>query len=138
MSTHTTDIRVYYEDTDAGGVVYHANYIGFGERARAEFLRNIGHQSSDLAKDFDVTFVVKHIEVEYHKPAFLDNLLNVHTSITTMKNSSFSMHHQIKKQGEVTTDLNVVLVCVDVNTLKPVRIPEVLRTEFNNLIETKE
>lgn len=93
---HTTDIRIYYEDTDAGGVVYHANYIAYGERARAEFLRHIGHQSSNLAKDCGVTFVVKHIDIEYHKPAFLDDLLTVHTSITSIKNSSFTMHHQIK------------------------------------------
>ncbi|MCB1720916.1 MAG: tol-pal system-associated acyl-CoA thioesterase [Alphaproteobacteria bacterium] len=131
---HTTDIRIYYEDTDAGGVVYHANYIAYGERVRAEFLRHIGHQSSTLAKDCGVTFVVKHIDIEYHKPAFLDDLLTVHTTITSMKNSSFTMHHQIKKNGEIITDLHVVLVCVDANTLKPVRIPEILRAEFEKLI----
>ncbi len=134
MTQHTLDIRVYYEDTDAGGVVYHANYIAYGERARAEFLRHIGHQSSDLAKDLGVTFVVKHIEVEYHQPAFLDDLLCVHTTITSLKNSSFTMHHAVKKDGAVITDLNVVLVCVDANTLKPVRIPDVLRNEFDKLI----
>lgn len=131
---HTTDIRIYYEDTDAGGVVYHANYIAYGERARAEFLRHIGHQSSDLAKDCGVTFVVKHIEIEYHKPAFLDDLLTVYTTVTSMKNSSFTMHHQIKKTGEIITDLHVVLVCVDASALKPVRIPEILRSEFEKLI----
>lgn len=131
---HEMDVRVYYEDTDAGGVVYHANYIAYGERARAEFLRHIGHQSSDLAKDCGVSFVVKHIEVEYHQPAFLDDLLNVHTTITSMKNSSFIMHHQVKKGGAIITDMHVVLVCVDANALKPVRIPDVLRTEFEKLI----
>jgi len=131
---YTTDIRVYYEDTDAGGVVYHANYIAYGERARAEFLRQIGHQSSELAKDDGVTFVVKHIDIEYHKPAFLDDLLTIHTTISSMKNSSFTMHHIIKKAQETITDLHVVLVCVDASALKPVRIPETLRKEFANLI----
>ncbi|MEZ5813431.1 MAG: tol-pal system-associated acyl-CoA thioesterase [Alphaproteobacteria bacterium] len=134
MTRHRTDIRIYYEDTDAGGVVYHANYIAYGERARAEFLRHIGHQSSDLAKDFGTTFVVKHIEIEYLKPAFLDDLLTVHTSITSLKNSSFTMHHEIQKAGQIIADLHVVLVCVDATAIKPIRIPEVLRIEFEKLI----
>jgi acyl-CoA thioester hydrolase len=134
MTRHTIDIRVYYEDTDAGGVVYHANYIAYGERARAEFLRHIGHQSSDLAREFSATFVVKHIEIEYLKPAFLDDLLTVHTSITSLKNSSFTMHHEIQKAGQIIVDLHVVLVCVDATTIKPMRIPDALRGAFEKLI----
>ena len=134
MTSHTIDIRIYYEDTDAGGVVYHANYLKFGERARSEFLRHIGHQCSTLAKDLSTLFVIKHIEVEYIRPAFLDEALQVITTITEMKNSSFKMRHKITKHQEVVCDLYVTLVCVDTNTLKPLRIPEILRAEFTKLI----
>jgi acyl-CoA thioester hydrolase len=135
MSSHKINVQIYYEDTDAGTVVYHANYLKYGERARSEFLRNIGHQCSTLAKDLGVIFVVKHIDVEYVRPAFLDDLLTVETTITEMKNSSFRMRHIITKNDELICDLYVALVCVDANTIKPVRIPELLRTEFQNLIQ---
>lgn len=134
MTTHIIPIRIYYEDTDAGGVVYHANYLKFGERARSEFLRNIGHQCSTLEKEIGVIFVVKHIDIEYVRPAFLDDALTLETSITEMKNSSFRMRHVIKRDGELICDLYVALVCVDTNTIKPVRVPDILRTEFEKLI----
>jgi acyl-CoA thioester hydrolase len=135
MSAHTMPVRIYYEDTDAGGVVYHANYLKFGERARSEFLRHIHHQCSTLAKDLDVLFVVKHIDVEYIRPAFLDDLLEVKTTITELKNSSFRMRHVITKAGEFVCDLYVTLVCVEADTIKPVRVPEILRRAFENLID---
>lgn len=134
MSEHTTDVRIYYADTDSGGIVYHANYIEYGERARAEFLRDIGHQCSDLEKEFGVAFVVKHIEIEYFKPSFLDDLLQVRTSITTMKNSSFIMRHKITRDDEIIADMNVALVCVDTNTIKPVRLPDILRQAFEKIL----
>jgi acyl-CoA thioester hydrolase len=134
MTSHKMDVRIYYEDTDAGGVVYHANYLKFGERARSEFLRHIGHQCSTLAKDINTLFVVKHIEVEYIRPSVLDDALHVITTITEMKNSSFKMRHAIKRGEELICDLYVALVSVDTNTLKPIRIPEILRIEFEKLI----
>lgn len=134
MTSHKMDVRIYYEDTDVGGVVYHANYLKFGERARSEFLRHIGHQCSTLEKDLATIFVVKHIEIEYVRPAFLDDALHVLTTITEMKNSSFKIRHVIKRGEELLSDLYVALVCVDTNTLKPVRIPEILRVEFEKLI----
>ena len=134
MTSHTMDVRIYYEDTDAGGVVYHANYLKFGERARSEFLRHIGHQCSTLAKDLGALFVVKHIDVEFVRPGHLDDALHVITSITEMKNSSFKMRHVIKRGEELICDLYVALVCVDTNTLKPIRIHQILRTEFEKLI----
>ena len=93
MTSHKIDARIYYEDTDAGGVVYHAYYLKFGELARSEFLRHINHQCSTLTKDLGIIFVVKHIEIEYIRPAFLDDVLCVETSIVELKNSSFKMRH---------------------------------------------
>lgn len=134
MSAHIIPVRIYYEDTDAGGVVYHANYLKYTERARSEFLRNIGLECGKLEKDFGFIFVVKHIEVEYLRPAFLDDALSVVTTITEMRNSSFKMHHAIRRGEELLCDMLVTLVCVDTNTIKPVRIHDVLRVEFEKLI----
>ncbi|MCC6597471.1 MAG: tol-pal system-associated acyl-CoA thioesterase [Alphaproteobacteria bacterium] len=134
MTHHSIDIRIYYEDTDAGGVVYHANYLNFGERGRTEFLRHIGHENSHLAREFGTIFVVKHIEIEYVRPAFLDDLLILSTRIEDMKNSSFKMRQTLTKDGGIISDMQVALVCVDANTLKPVRIPDVLRHAFQKFI----
>lgn len=133
---HKLDIRVYYESTDAGGVVYHANYLNFAERGRTEFLRHIGHENSGLTKEFGTIFVVRHIEIDYLKPAVLDDLLSVHTSVATIKNSSFVMNQKVYKQNtpdnkpELLSDMKVTLVCVDANTIKPIRLPAVVRDEF--------
>jgi acyl-CoA thioester hydrolase len=135
MTSHKIDIRIYYEDTDAGGVVYHANYLKFGERARSEFLRHIGHECGNLEKEFGFIFVVKHIEVEYIRPAFLDDALTIVTTLTEMKNSSFRMLHEVKRGEEILCQLYVTLVCVDTNTIKPIRIPDEIRTGFEKLLK---
>jgi acyl-CoA thioester hydrolase len=138
MTKHTMDIRIYYEDTDAGGVVYHANYLNFAERGRTEFLRELGHQNSELERDFGVLFVVKHIDIEYAKPAFLDDQLRMESVITEMKNSSFIMQQTLyceSRDNELISDMRVALVTVDTNTIKPVRLPEIIRTEFSKFLE---
>ncbi len=127
---HNKNIRVYYEDTDAGGIVYHANYLNFAERARTEFLRDTGFQNADLHKDEGVIFVVRHIEIDYLKTAHLDDALQVKTTIAELKNSSFIMHQSTMKDGEMIADMRVVLVCVDVDTYKPVRLPKKVKEAF--------
>ena len=106
MAHHDMKIRIYYEDTDAGGVVYHGSYLNFAERGRTEFLRDIGHQNSDLRKEFGVIFVVKHMDIEYVSPGFLDDILRLETSIEEMKNSSFVMRQTLYCENR-----NDVLVC---------------------------
>jgi len=133
---HTIDIRIYYEDTDAGGVVYHANHLKFAERGRTECLRDLGHQNSDLENEFGILFVVKHIDIEYHKPAFLDDALTLTTTIESMKNTSFIMHQAVYRGDELIVDMHVALVCVDTNTIKPVRLPDTVRKEFETCQET--
>ena len=135
MTAHEIDIRIYYEDTDAGGVVYHANYLNFGERARCELLRSIGHECSTLEETLGMIFVVKHADIEYMRPAVLDDALKVVTTIEKMKNTSFLARHCVQKQGETICEMHVTLVCVDTNTIKPVPIPDVLRTALQPLIE---
>lgn len=128
--SHTIPIRIYYEDTDAGGVVYHANYLKFGERGRTEFLRYVGYTNSDIQKDYGVIFVVRHIECDYQKPAFLDDALTLKTSITSVKRSSFVMTHCVFKADYPICDMTVSLVCVDSKTLKPVRLPDDIKEAF--------
>lgn len=137
MTHHSINIRIYYEDTDAGGVVYHASYLKFGERGRTEFLRHLGHQNTTLGEDYNILFVVKHIEIEYLKPAFLDDILREDTAIETMKNTSFTMRQVFYRGEDKVCEMHVALVCVDSNTIKPVRLPDVIQKEFKAFIEVE-
>jgi len=132
MKTHTIPIRIYYEDTDAGGVVYHARYINFAERARAEMLRDMGFQSSTLARDLGMHFVVANLEITYKKPAFLDDLLTLNTKTIETKNSSFVLNQAFFRGDEMIANINVTLVCVTTDGIKPVRIPDDLKKALNH------
>ncbi len=133
---HSIDIRVYYEDTDAGGIVYHAQYLNFAERGRTEFLRETGFQCSDVHNDLGLLFVVRKIEIDYLKTAGLDDLLQLETTISELKNTSFVMHQRAVRGGEVIADMHVVVVCVDNENYKPVRLPENIKEAFQNYLET--
>ena len=129
MRIHKHEYRVYYEDTDAGGIMYHGRYINWCERARAEYLRDIGLQSSTIFEDTGVLFVVRHLEANYLKPAKLDQLLRVETSLKEMKNSSFILNQSIFCQDSVLFSMTVTIVCIDGNA-RPVRIPDMVRTKI--------
>ena len=129
MTIHTCEYRVYYEDTDAGGIMYHAQYISWCERARAEYLRDIGLQSSTIYDDTGVLFVVRHLNADYFKPARLDQLLRVESTLKEMKNSSFILNQSIFCQDSMLFSMTVTLVCVDGNA-RPVRIPETVREKL--------
>lgn len=133
--SHTIPIRIYYEDTDAGGITYHASFIRFGERGRTEFLRHIGYNNSDLTRELGTVFVVRHIEIDYLKPAYLDDLLTLETSILEMRNTSFIMDHKFYKQDEKICEIKVTLVCVQTNGIKPVRLPEDVRQSFERHLQ---
>lgn len=133
---HSIDIRVYYEDTDAGGIVYHAQYLNFAERGRTEFLRNIGFQCSDVHNDLGLIFVVRKIEIDYLKTAHLDDLLQLETTIFEIKNSSFIMHQRAVRDGEVIADMKVIIVSVDTKEYKPVRLPKNIKEAFQSYLET--
>lgn len=138
---HKLPIRVYYEDTDAGGVVYHANHLKFGERGRTEFLRSAGFENSKLHEQLGVIFVVRHIEIDYLKTARLDDRLSMETSISELRNTSFTMHQalfHIDTYGnllEQVSDMKVALVCVDTQSYKPLRIPEKVKEAFQSYTE---
>lgn len=138
MKTHSISFRVYYEDTDAGGIVYHSNYLKFAERGRCELLRELGHECSHLEGQFQMMYVLKHADIEYIKPAMLDDLLEVQTMVASMRNTSFQMRQIVHKNGEEICSMLITLVCVDAKTIKPVRLPEILREKFEPYMITEE
>jgi len=123
---HSLPIRVYYEDTDAGGVVYYANYLKFCERGRTELLRSLGYENKSLMDGEGMLFVVHRIEADYLEPARLDDSLSVLTTLTEIKNTSFTMKQTVERDGKMVFDMNVRLVCVNKNA-RPVRVPEDLK-----------
>lgn len=126
-------IRVYYEDTDAGGIVYYANYLKFCERARTEWLRTLTISQQALLNE-NVGFVVKHIEMDNLFPAKLDDLLQVTTTITQLKRASITFEQVIKNQNEkVIANVIAQVVCVTIDTLKPCAFPTIISGAFKRV-----
>ena len=133
-SNHSLPIRVYYEDTDAGGIVYYANYLKFFERARTEWLRELGFSQSNLLEQ-SVGFVVKRVEMENVAPAKFDQLLEVKTEIDEVKRVSLLFRQKIIDEKEKTlVNALVRVACVDLNKMKPIAIPQTVREELSGVI----
>lgn len=122
--------RVYYEDTDAGGIVYHANYLAFFERARTDFLRNLNIHQSDLVKNEKVIFVVRRCEIDYLSPARLDDLIEVSAEVTKTSATSLIMHQEMTKDEKLLAAMDVVVVCIDSENFRPKKIPENIKNLF--------
>lgn len=125
-------VRVYYEDTDAGGVVYHANYLRFMERARTEWLRTLGFEQDKLAQELNVVFVVAGLEIAYRKPARFNDALWVSAKIDTIGRVSLIFKQEIWREGsnnsrELLTTASVKVVCVNTGTFRSMTIPTVIR-----------
>ena len=120
-------VRVYFQDTDAGGVVYHASYVNFMERARTEWLRTHGYSNAGLMKEFGVVFVVRSLKLDYFKPALLDDLLEVTAQIKEIGRSRLNLLQSVRRGDELLTEAEVHLVCVSLQGFKPVSVPEALR-----------
>lgn len=131
---HNCEFRVYYEDTDAGGIMYHASYIRFCERGRTEFMRGLGTSCSALEEDRGLQFVIRHLEADYFKPARLDDLLRVESSIKALKNTSFVMKQSVFCQNSVLFSMTVTVVCID-GTGSPARLPADIRERFEHYVE---
>ena len=117
-------LRIYYEDTDCGGVVYYANYLRYFERARTEFFRARGFELSDFSGQ-GILFVVGHVDITYHHPARYNDLLEIKTEISDVGRASFSLSHQINTEPSNQTIVTgkVKMVCIDENE-KPRRLPD--------------
>ena len=124
--THTINFRVYYEDTDSGGVVYYANYLKFAERARTEMLREKGVRQSTLAADSGILFVVRKVGHELLAPARLDDMLLVTTHIKNISGASIHMLQEIECEGKKIAEVDVLVVCIN-QKFKTTRIPDDIR-----------
>lgn len=128
----TLQVRVYYEDTDAGGVVYHSNYLNFMERARTEWLRHIGFEQHTLIEKDEILFAVQKISIDYHKPALFNELLNIKTRIIQSRRASLVFEQIIFNQSEETIcKAEIKIACLNSNTMKPESIPETILLELN-------
>jgi len=108
-------VRVYFEDTDAGGIIYHSQYLNFAERARTEFLRQRNLEQSNLKKSFGMSFVVKKLTIDYLRFACLDDLLTVVTKVSEISKAKVVFSQNIYKNNLVITNINVTVVCLNKN-----------------------
>jgi acyl-CoA thioester hydrolase len=126
-------VRVYYEDTDAGGIVYYANYLKFFERARTEWLRALGINQTKFLEQ-NIGFVVRKVEMDNVASAKLDDLLEVKSTITTLKRASLVFHQQITNQAQqVICTATVRVACVNFQSVKPVAMPESILGAFKRV-----
>ena len=134
---HVWPVRVYFEDTDAGGVVYHGNYLKFAERARTELMRAAGYDHSGLAKEHGVLIVVRHCAIEFIAPARLDDALEVRSQITTLGGASLTMRQEVFRPMTGNGD-DTMLVAIDLrlacirNDFRPARLPAALRKALSH------
>ncbi|MQM30864.1 MAG: tol-pal system-associated acyl-CoA thioesterase [Candidatus Accumulibacter phosphatis] len=139
-STFSIPVRIYYEDTDAGGVVYYANYLKYLERCRSEWLRAIGHQQAELLRDPGIAFVVRSIQVDFLKPARLDDQLLVDLEVEKISRAQIFFRQTIRRAEESLAggpgellSATVHLVCVNAAQMKPTSIPAFLRSQLEAL-----
>ena len=119
-------MRVYWEDTDAGGVVYYANYLKFMERARSEWLRAFGFEQDVLRDETGIVFVVRRVEIDYLSPARFNEQLEVSVGLHEMGRASLSVRQELMRGPDRLAQAVVTLACVDAVRFKPVKIPEPL------------
>lgn len=123
-------VRVYYQDTDAGGVVYHATYLDFMERARYEWLREMGFAVDALIQAHKTIFMVRSLNIEYFKPATLDDLLHVTVQVTELGRGRITLFQQVLRNQVMLVSAIIHVVCVGVDSLKPVSVPLPLRQKI--------
>ena len=126
-------VRVYFEDTDSGGVVYHANYLKFMERARTEWIRNFGLNQTKLKQEDKVMFVVRKIDIQYKIPARFNDELIVQTNCIRATNYSLMLKQNILRDKEIITEGKVEIVCISADFFKPVRIPKIAKQLMETL-----
>ena len=131
MTSFNWPVRIYYEDTDSGGVVYYANYLRYMERARTEWLRHVGIEQDELRDRENLLFVVRRVELDYNRPAYFNDLLNVTVSLLKQGRASMTVEQAVMRQsGDVVCNGQVKIACVDAVTLRPHALPECLLLEI--------
>lgn len=130
-------IRVFYEDTDAGGVVFYANYLKFCERARTEWLRKLGFDQSKLDSELGLIFVVSETSLTYKKPAKLDDILSIHTEVESMGKASIVFSQDIYRENELLVKSKITVCCIKRDGFKPSAIPESVRLSFESVMSPR-
>jgi len=129
---YENNIRVYYEDTDSGGVVYHANYLKFAERSRTEMLRKYKIEQEKLKNDYNIQFVVKNLFIEYYHSAKLDELLNIKSLIIKISSAKIIMEQSIYNKKKLLAKIDITLGSVN-QIGKPSRIPKYILNSLNTV-----
>lgn len=127
----STAIRVYFQDTDAGDVVYHGAYLNFFERARTEWLRHLGFEQPQLMRRFGVMFIVRSLEVKYMRPARLDDLIDVSVEVSRMGRAQVTLAQEVRNSKESLVRANVNLACVSTGDFRPQPLPEEIGAAFS-------
>lgn len=117
-------LRVYYEDTDAGGVVYHSNFLNFAERARTECLRHMGLEQATLKETEDFIFVVSHAQIAYKRPGRLDDALVVETRLQSLRKARMTMRQIVRRDETVLADMTIEIACVSLANFRSTPVPE--------------
>ena len=127
------EVKIYYEDTDAGGVVYYANYLKFLERARSEAIYEMGFSNTELKKEFGVLIIVKSCNIDYKKPAIFEDKLIIISTIKEITKTSFIMEQNINRDKELIASADIHLVSVNSDG-KPTIIPEILKNKLSEYV----
>jgi len=130
--TFALPVRIYYEDTDAAGIVYYANYFRFLERGRTELLRTLGHDQNALMKQ-GIAFAVRSANAEFLKPAKLDDLLTIETALESLGRAQVSFAQRILRDNELLLDAKIRVACIDPARGKPMSMPRALHEQFSAL-----
>ena len=138
MSAHELPVRIYYEDTDAAGIVYHANYLKFAERGRTEFLRSVGFDHRVLADTHGLVFAVSRCVTDFVTPARLDDLLVVRTRVTAVRGARLELDQTVLRDGAPVARLAITLAILGRTAMRPKRLPEPLRRAFAAAVDSVE
>ncbi len=132
MNEFVWPVRVYYEDTDAGGVVYYANYLKFMERARTEWLRSLGYEQDEMRQQYGTIFAVRHAEVGYHRPARFNEVLEVSARIARKGKASLTFYQEVRRGDDKTLlcSGHIKIASLTAETLRPTPIPKKLLEEI--------
>lgn len=132
-SAFVLPVRVYYQDTDAGGVVYHSTYLNFMERARYEWMRQMDLDIKSLTQIHRVLFMIRSLNIEYFKPALLDDLLHVTVQTADLGRARITLSQHVLRRHDTLASATAQVVCVGADTFKLASLPESLRLKFGNL-----
>lgn len=131
MNEFIWPVRVYYEDTDTGGVVYYANYLKFMERARTEWLRALGFEQDELIAEHRIIFAVRSVQIDYKKPAHFNELLDVNASVKHRGGASLTFLQQVRRGDEVLCEGEIKIASLDADSLRPRPIPAEMKRRLS-------